>query len=892
MRSLATFCVASVSVLLTACSLDTEQFGFENAAGNASAGAAGTGGAATAGAAGTSAGAGGAVGGAGGSAGIAGAAGVGGAAGAGGSQAGAAGTGGSGGVAGEAGSGGSAGEAGAGGAPQAPCTKEIDGSRRCNGKIVEQCGDLVWTEITSCATGCSQKGVTAACTVCEAGTKACSGDKLQVCATDGTKYTDTGGQDCAATSLICEPTLNLCAACKPGTVKCVGASAITCNGSGVYDLTGAQDCGAAGLCTPGQTGDAGVGCKTTVCGLGDLQCEGDQIRYCKADFSGFEPAEACPAGTSCFDKVGCKQCASPDGTEAQYCKDPQTLVTCVGGVEKVLGICAAGGCAAAEGCKACVPGSFFCSADGTKTFVCGPNGQVASTVACTNGSTCDFKNGKCSVCEPNSFSCEGALAKQCKADGSGYDTTDCALTGQVCDGVSARCVSCLPRDRRCTDNLLEECSGAYEWGTIEKCGSAALCNPKENACIAPTCQPGEIRCKERSEATCKPDLTGYDPGAKCEISCLPDIGCSEAYGVSVGGDQACAIVSKKNVPVCWGKNTVTGGGTLFGGAGGEVAPRVVKGLQDIVKIESGDSFMCALNTTGALLCWGDNALGQLGDGTTATNNTPTTVPGLGAGVTDFSVSSNGGVCAVVAGNLLCWGRDPLQVAGQPDTFKTSPQDIVKTGKVAKVAVGAQHRCLVDVNGGAQCWGRGGSGQLGNGTTVDAPLPSTPVSTANPKGGFFALKGILTISVSSAPLGHSCVQTADALYCWGSNGQGQIGLGTGAPTTVPYAALVPNTEGFENLTIGNGYSCATYKTAVSCWGAGRYGVNGNPAEKNYPSPTAIGLEKVVRLDAGLVTTCALTTSGAVSCFGVNGSAQLGQPSASLPFSGSPVPVELP
>ena len=70
---------------------------------------------------------------------------------------------------------------------------------------------------------------------------------------------------------------------------------------------------------------------------------------------------------------------------------------------------------------------------------------------------------------------------------------------------------------------------------------------------------------------------------------------------------------------------------------------------------------CAIYGSGGLHCWGLNASGQLGDGTTTNSAIPVVVPGL-TGVTSVS-AGRVHTCALTQGVVKCWGDNSLGQRG-------------------------------------------------------------------------------------------------------------------------------------------------------------------------------------------------------------------------------------
>jgi alpha-tubulin suppressor-like RCC1 family protein len=97
-----------------------------------------------------------------------------------------------------------------------------------------------------------------------------------------------------------------------------------------------------------------------------------------------------------------------------------------------------------------------------------------------------------------------------------------------------------------------------------------------------------------------------------------------AERVAAGGSHSCALRTSGAL-VCWGRNDrgQLGDGTIV-----ERHAPVATGLTDVVLADAGGSHTCALRATGQVVCWGSNASGQLGDGSVTMRTVPVTVTGL------------------------------------------------------------------------------------------------------------------------------------------------------------------------------------------------------------------------------------------------------------------------
>lgn len=306
----------------------------------------------------------------------------------------------------------------------------------------------------------------------------------------------------------------------------------------------------------------------------------------------------------------------------------------------------------------------------------------------------------------------------------------------------------------------------------------------------------------------------------------------------------------------------------------------------VANVAESSGHTCAVTERGEAKCWGNNARGGLGDGTTTDRSTPVTVVGLGRGSARSVAAGRWFSCALtVEGAVKCWGDDShSQLGDEARPFSTSavPIDIPRlgAGTTAAVVAGQKHVCAVSILGATRCWGSNSSSQLGIGMAKGGQEGLPTLVTGLGAG--------MTKQIDGAYLSTCGVRTDGAALCWGSNYIGQLGDGTdderNRPT--PVSGLGPGSTTYISAGVSNG--CAVTRAgAAKCWGegsAGALGTGTTPREVLTPvDVVGMGPGSTAAIDtAGSGFTCALTQLGAAKCWGSNAYANLGIGPKSGPF----------
>jgi len=361
-------------------------------------------------------------------------------------------------------------------------------------------------------------------------------------------------------------------------------------------------------------------------------------------------------------------------------------------------------------------------------------------------------------------------------------------------------------------------------------------------------------------------------------SCDYDLGDVGVGSISAGIAHTCAILDNGSVS-CWGYNGYgqLGDGTNTNRNTSTQTSSLGSG-RTAVAITAGQYHTCAILDDGSVSCWGDNAEGQLGDGTITDRNTPTQTSSLGTDRTAVAITAGDYyTCAILDdGSVSCWGwNGDGQLGDGTNTDRNTPTQTSSLGTdrtAVEISAGRYHTCTILDDGSVSCWGSNGYGGLGDGTTTHRNTPTQTSSLGTDR----------TAVAITAGYAHTCAILDDgSVSCWGWNDRGQIGDGTNTNRNTPTQTSSLGTDRTAvAITAGGFHTCAILDDgSVSCWGRNQYhGAlgDGTNTDRNTPTQTSSLGEwrTAVAITTGHLHTCAILDDGSVSCWGYNGYGQLG------------------
>lgn len=339
--------------------------------------------------------------------------------------------------------------------------------------------------------------------------------------------------------------------------------------------------------------------------------------------------------------------------------------------------------------------------------------------------------------------------------------------------------------------------------------------------------------------------------------------------VNVYGPTACALDSDHRA-YCWGKNDngQTGSGVASAYISSPVA--VNSGAVDFKEIVMGQNHVCAVSTSDTLYCWGDNAYGQLGDGSVTDSPLPSEVDLSSIGLTSVKSlkSSSDGICIIGSDDkVYCWGG-----LGSSITIPELMDNGDMVGKTAKTLYMSDTLiCVIANDNFGYCNGANTYGQLGIGNATQPLVFKAIVKTGDLASGFKQI---------SASLFNVCaLSLSGKVYCWGNGGVGDGASDVAGIFSVVRSPVAVDTSGVLNgvvidrIMTGSKTTCAIdTNSEMYCWGP--EGARGDGVIGNYVINTPVSILKtgglsgktIKNVESNFAATCVIASDDQIYCWG--------------------------
>jgi alpha-tubulin suppressor-like RCC1 family protein len=366
-------------------------------------------------------------------------------------------------------------------------------------------------------------------------------------------------------------------------------------------------------------------------------------------------------------------------------------------------------------------------------------------------------------------------------------------------------------------------------------------------------------------------------------------------GPSISDDDTNCGITTGSLTLCWGYNNYSQIGDSTSTSRSVPTGVLWANVNTTASVAAGAETNCAVRNGGIAYCWGNNAYGQVGDGTTTARMSPTIVLG---GYVWASIStqvsptnSTATTCGVTtSGAGYCWGKNGKGQVGDGTTTQRLVPTLVSGGYTwASITVGIWDTCGVTTTGAGYCWGFNTAGEVGDTTTSQRTSPTlitgshtwSSLSEGNSTTSV-STPALLTGSWSSINTGmwDSCgFLTTGAGYCWGYNHYGEVGNNSTTEVHVPTS--INGGYNWAQMSEGNQTTCGTTTTGAGyCWGYNGVGQIGDNTVTSHSVPTAVnGGYTFASIQAGLEdstngTSCGVTTGSSIYCWGYNNIEQVG------------------
>ncbi|MEU8763816.1 sialidase [Streptomyces sp. NPDC048659] len=269
----------------------------------------------------------------------------------------------------------------------------------------------------------------------------------------------------------------------------------------------------------------------------------------------------------------------------------------------------------------------------------------------------------------------------------------------------------------------------------------------------------------------------------------------------------------------WGHNS--SGQLGNGGNDNQTVPTTVPRLTNVKDIAAGGRHALALDTSGQVYSWGDNAYGQLGNNRTGDSRTvPDRVQGMPK-VKQISAGCDFSLALLENGKVYAWGRGIHGQLGNGGRATSSvPRQVSGLENIVSIDAGCYHALALTADDTVKSWGYNLYGQLGNSGTKSSTVP-VDVDW---------LEGVSEIEAGAF---HNYAKTSDShVWGWGNNQYGQLleadeSFADNISRTNRSAPVeIPRLEGVQHLAAGARHGVAVTADEVFAWGNNSEGQLGN------------------------------------------------------------------
>lgn len=280
------------------------------------------------------------------------------------------------------------------------------------------------------------------------------------------------------------------------------------------------------------------------------------------------------------------------------------------------------------------------------------------------------------------------------------------------------------------------------------------------------------------------------------------------------------------------------------------------------RVEGSLHAACALNTDGQIMCWGFNAHFLFARTGTVLADTGPVAVSTARRFSQFTHGGHAQTCGVDRddGVVYCWGHnDRYQLGrGTVSSEEATPAPMGGNLRASQVSTVNFSTCLLDLAGAAYCAGFGNVNRqrLGIDETIDPATTPLPV-----------MGGLTFKSLSSGDNGACAVSASDDGYCWGTNSNGQLGLGTATTAPTGPQRVLGGLKFALITTVYRSSTCGiTLDGDLYCWGQfAPLSISSRLGERAYRPYHLIKGVKFRSLSRYLTAICGIAMDGRVFCW---------------------------